>query len=57
MDEFVQTMVNNGTAIAVTAYFLFRDYKFNSELIVILTTLKDLVTEMKNDIEKKGGKI
>ena len=52
MQEFINAIVNNGTAIAVTAYFLYRDYKFNSELVVLLTTLKDLVTEVKKDIER-----
>lgn len=52
MQEFINAIVNNGTAIAVTAYFLYRDYKFNGELVVLLTTLKDLVTEVKKDIER-----
>lgn len=50
--EFVQVLFNNGTALAVTAYFLYRDYKFNNDLTILLTTLKDLVTELKNDVER-----
>ena len=52
LNEIVQAIINNGTAISVTAYFLWRDYKFNSELTVLLTTLKDLVAELKNDFER-----
>ena len=52
-NDIVQAIINNGTAISVTAYFLWRDYKFNSELTVLLTTLKDLVAELKNDFERR----
>lgn len=50
MEELVNMIVNNGTAIAVTAYFLYRDYKFNNDLVILMTTLKDLVKELKDDV-------
>lgn len=53
LGDLIQTIVNNGTAIAVTAYFLFRDYKFQQQLVTLLTTIENLVEEVKNDIERK----
>lgn len=50
MEELVNVIVNNGTAIAVTAYFLYRDYKFNNDLVILMTTLRDLVEELKDDV-------
>ena len=51
MEEFINLFVNYGTSLVVTAYFLYRDYKFNSDLVVLLTTLKDLIIEIKKEVE------
>lgn len=53
LKDLIQTIVNNGTAIAVTAYFLFRDYKFQQQLVTLLTTIENLVEEVKNDLERR----
>lgn len=53
LESLIQAFVNNGTAIAVTAYFLFRDYKFQQQLVTLLTTIENLVEEVKNDLERK----
>ena len=41
--------VNNGLAIGITAYFLFRDYKFNEQMITTLTALKEAVEDLQRD--------
>ena len=51
MDDFVNLLVNNGTAVAVLAYFLFRDYKFMDTLQITLTTLVKTVDALKESIE------
>lgn len=45
-ENVMNTIINNGTAIAVTAYFLFRDWKFNENMITTLTALKDAVNAL-----------
>ena len=42
MDDIVNLLMNNGTAIVVLAYFIFRDYKFMQKLESTL----DLISQM-----------
>lgn len=49
MSEIVDLMVNNGIAVVVVAYFLFRDYKFNQELV---GTLAKISSHMENMSER-----
>ena len=51
-ENVINTIINNGTAIAVTAYFLFRDWKFNENMITTLTALKEAVTSLKKESEE-----
>lgn len=50
MDQIVQMLVNNGTAVAVIAYFMYRDYKFMDTLQSTLTTLVDTVNVLKDTL-------
>ena len=43
MEEYVNLFLNNGTAIAVIIYFMWRDTKFMSRLDSTLTTIKTLL--------------
>lgn len=42
MENIVNLLMNNGTAIVVLAYFIFRDYKFMQKLESTL----DLISQM-----------
>ncbi len=55
MQELVNLFVNNGTAIAVIIYFIYRDNKFMSTLNVTLTQLVDVTNTIKSMIEKEKG--
>lgn len=55
MNDLVNLLVNNGIAVVVVAYFMFRDYKFNNELIKTMTSIQDSLKAMNNKI-KTGGK-
>ena len=48
MDEIVNLFVNNGTAIAVIIYFMYRDFHFMNNLTTTLTTLVDTVDVLKD---------
>jgi len=50
MNDIVDLIVNNGIAVVVVAYFLFRDYKFNDELIKTLTTIQNTLTAVADDV-------
>lgn len=50
MQEFITMIVNNGTAVAIIAYFMYRDFKFMSTLRDTLTTLVDTVDVLKDAV-------
>ena len=50
MDQIVQLLVNNGTAVTVIAYFMYRDYKFMGTLQDTLTTLVNTVDVLKDAV-------
>lgn len=50
MSDIVDLIVNNGIAVVVVAYFLFRDYKFNNEFIKTLTTIQNTLTAVADDV-------
>lgn len=53
MEELVNLFVNNGTAIAVIIYFMWRDAKFMAKLESSLSALIMLITEMKEERNEK----
>ena len=50
MDQILQLLVNNGTAVAVMAYFMYRDYKFMGTLQNTLTTLVNTIDVLKDSV-------
>lgn len=55
MEEYVNLFLNNGTAIAVIVYFMWRDTKFMNRLDSTLTTIKNLLKlEENNDKDING---
>ena len=47
MEEIVNLIVSNGMAVVIVAYFLFKDYKFNGQIINILQEVKEVLTTLK----------
>lgn len=39
-NEIVTLIANNGVAVGVTIYFLYKDYKFNNTLVTLLTAIE-----------------
>lgn len=52
MSDIVELLVNNGIAVVVVGYFLFRDYKFNDELLKTLTTIQNTLTAVADDLNE-----
>lgn len=50
MQDLITMLVNNGTAVAVIAYFMYRDFKFMTTLRETLTTLVDTVAVLKDAV-------
>lgn len=47
IEPITNLIVNNGVAVTVVIYFLFRDWKFHDNLQVTLTTLIETVDTLK----------
>ena len=52
--DVTELFVNNGIAVAVIIYFMFRDYKFMSQLTRLLQELTDSVNEATRTLKGKG---
>ena len=47
MEEIVNLIVSNGMSVVIIAYFLFKDYKFNGQILDVLGEVKDVLTALK----------
>lgn len=47
METFVNLIVTNGMSVVIIAYFLYKDYRFNSSITSILTEIKEVLTVLK----------
>lgn len=55
IDSLTSLIVNNGAAVAVIAYFMYRDYRFMDELQKTLQSLVDTVDVLKSVISSKDS--
>lgn len=61
MNDIVSLFVNNGVAVAVIVYFMIRDYKFISQLTILIQQLTDTVKDVEETmkkfrrVDKEGG--
>lgn len=47
MEAIVNLITTNGIAVVIIAYFLFKDYKFNEQIIDILGEIREVLAVMK----------
>lgn len=62
MDEIINLIVDNGTAVALLIYFIYKDNKFTENITKALTSIeesleiiKDSVNKNKRNTEKKDS--
>lgn len=48
MEELVNLFVNNGSSIAIIIYFIYKDYKFNSQITAVLAEIKGVLSALQN---------
>lgn len=53
MNEIISAIINNGTAVAVLAYFVYRDNKYNNQLTISLNSLQLTINELRDEIRDK----
>ena len=56
IENIVSVIINNGVAVSLLAYFVYRDNKFMSSLDVTLKTLQTSVDSVRDLLEQKVEK-
>ena len=56
IENIVSVIINNGVAVSLLAYFVYRDNKFMSSLDVTLKTLQTSVDSVRDLLEKRTEK-
>lgn len=46
MDEIVQLITTNGMGVVLLAYFIFKDYKFNANIISVLDKINIILGKL-----------
>ena len=53
MDEIMSMIVNNGTAVALLVYFIYKDNKFTENMTKALTSIEESLDIIKKSILKE----
>ena len=43
MQEFINLIITNGIAVVIVAYFLYKDYKFNGQIIELMQEIREVL--------------
>ena len=54
MNDIVNLIINSSTSVVIIAYFIFRDYKWNNQLIETLTKIETSLDIMTKEGVKKN---
>jgi len=54
MEELVNLIVSNGMSVVIIAYFLYKDYKFNDQILSVLGEVKEVLSSLKTWHEAEG---
>ncbi len=57
MEQIIDLIVNNGTAIALLVYFIYKDNKFTEQLTKSLTAINDSLEIIKDEMLGKEGDV
>lgn len=52
LDEIVNLIVNNGTAVALLIYFIYKDNKFTENITKALTSIEESLQIIKDSVNK-----
>ena len=47
MEEMVNLIVSNGMSVVIIGYFLFKDYRFNQNILNVLGEVKEVLSILK----------
>ena len=46
LEEITNLVMNNGLAIVLVAYFIYKDYKFNEQTLNVLGEIKEVLASL-----------
>lgn len=52
MNDLINMLVNNGVAVVIVAYFIYKDNKFNDTLVKSLTEITTTLKSMNVELSK-----
>lgn len=52
MEDVVNLIMNNGLAVVIVAYFLFKDYKFNNQIVSLMGEIKEVLSSLRERGDK-----
>ena len=47
MEDIVNLFAQNGMAVAIIIYFLYKDYKFNDLILSVLTEIREVLASLR----------
>lgn len=50
MNELIELIVSNGLSVVIIGYFLYKDYKFNDQIISVLGEMKEVLAVIREHI-------
>jgi hypothetical protein len=54
MEEIVNLIMNTGLSAVLVGYFIFKDYKFNQQILDVLGEMKEVLACLKTWHDKGG---
>lgn len=54
MEQIVNLIMNCGLSVVLVAYFIFKDYKFNQQILDVLGEMKEVLACLKTWHEKES---
>ena len=55
MENIVQLITTNGMGVVLLAYFLYKDYKFNSNILNVLDKMNTILTRLETWHQAEEG--
>lgn len=54
LEELTTLIMNNGLSVVLVGYFIFKDYKFNQQILNVLGEVKEVLACLKTWHEKES---
>lgn len=56
MDNILTLIINNGSAVALLVYFIYKDNKFTETITKALTSIEESLDIIKESLKERGEK-